>query len=69
MIMNQETRDKIVKHALDARTYLGEGRFDAYTEALNKLWNTIDEHRFTEAEGHEVLEVSEYWPGPGNGDA
>lgn len=48
--MDQETRDRIVQLALEARTHLGEGKFDGYTEALNKLWNTIDEYRFTEAE-------------------
>lgn len=59
--MDQETKDKIVKHAMSARDALFSGYFAMYTESLNRLWNTIDEYRFHEAGEHK--------PAVGNGDA
>lgn len=40
--MDQETKDRIVELALAARDYLEQGKFDGYTETLNKLWAEVD---------------------------
>lgn len=61
MIMDQETKDKIVTHAMSAWDALFSGHFAMYTESLNRLWNTINEYGLHEAGEHK--------PAVGNGDA